>query len=156
MKKKYWIGILIAVIIAVASIFILWKFFINTAQNAHYVIEDAKGTAIEFIEEKSFFDEFKTEGNNVYFYCNIAVKNGGQDTIKFKLSAVSEEDKNSGLLKNAKMKIIDSKTSEEQIFEIEAGQEQIYEVEFFSEKGDQEALQKMDRMLPETIIMTVL
>lgn len=157
MKKRKYIWIIIAGLAAAALVFIGCRvFWGNAAKEAEYIIRGTEGTAISFDEKTSFFSEFEAVGNDVYFYCNISVKNDGPQDIKFKLSAMSDEDRKSGLLETAEMDAVDLKTGTEQVFEIAAGQEKTYRVAFRTTKGTMEPPRKVDRMLPETIIMTVL
>lgn len=157
MKKRKRIWVVIAGLAAAALIFNGCRMFLgNTAEEAEYIIRGTEGTAISFDEKTSFFSEFEVVGNDVYFYCNISVKNDGPQDIKFKLTAVSDEDQKSGLLETAEMDAVDLETGAEQVFEIAAGQEKTYKVAFRTTKGTMEPPRKVDRMLPGTIIMTVL
>lgn len=157
MKKRKCIWVVIAVLAATVLIFNGCRMFLeNAAEEAEYIIRGTEGTAISFDEKTSFFSDFEVVGNDVYFHCDISIKNDGPQDIKFKLAAVSDEDQKSGLLETAEIDAVDLKTGTEQVFEIPAGQEKTYKVAFRTAKGTMEPPRKVDRMLPGTIIMTVL
>ncbi|MEG2189596.1 MAG: hypothetical protein RRY08_07160 [Christensenella sp.] len=154
--KKWVLILIVIIIIAVILIIGIWSFFEQTAQNAEFAVEGNENAEFAVNAEESFFSEFKVDTNNVYFYCNIAVQNNGSEDVSFTLQATDNEDCKSGLLKDAEMSAIDIKTKELQVFNSKAGVSESYRVVFCGARGEQYPPQKLDRMLPEIITLTVL
>lgn len=156
MKNKKWLWAVIPVAVVVLIFVGIWAFSANTAQKPSYLIEGREDARMSFDAERGTFRDFEVAEDNVYFYCDIVLKNDGAADVRFKLSAISEEDQKSGLLKEAEMKALDPQTGQEQIFEIGSGEQRIFSVTFCAEKGALEPPGKVDRMLPGTIIMSIL
>lgn len=128
MKQK--ISVIIALTIILLCICSCWK------------------NEISIDNDESFYSDFKIEDDKVYIYCNVLVKNPGNDNEKISLSGVFENDKKSGLLKKELLNGYsdDCETTE---FNLKRGDNQI-EVVFIGDYAGTN--QKYDRLLPRIII----
>ncbi len=99
--------------------------------------------------DKSFFNDYDIDGENVYIRCSICIENTADTPIEFNLSASSPDDYGK-LLDNSGLEAVTS-SNETEAFIIEAGSTQTIEVTFLGKKGPKDT--KADRLLPKRIII---
>lgn len=63
-----------------------------------------KHTGLEVVKDTSYFSDYKVDGEKVYIYCAVTIKNSSSEEKTFKLNALFNDDVKLGLIKNSDLK----------------------------------------------------
>lgn len=104
-----------------------------------------------YIDNESFFSDFKVEDGNVYIYCTLIIKNATGTEKNISLKALLKDDTENGLLQEP---LLDGYSINEsaQSFHLQEGKNRL-DVVFVGKHAG--GYQKHDRTLPEIIITEI-
>ena len=129
------------------------------------ILDQAKGISVELMgdeystkewlvldKQNSTFDSFEIQGDQVLFYCQLAVENTTEHPLRFSTTAKSFND-DGKLLSNNKL-ISKDENGEMIYYEIAPDTKELVDVVLRGEKGPEDA--KADRNLPGVITLDIL
>ena len=146
MKNKFILIMLfksIVIVFTFLSIFVL----LNACENS----QPPSSSLITIDKSKSFFSDFEIRDDKVYILCNVVIKNTFSIEKEIKLNAIFNDDKESGLLKEALLAGYKD-DFETDIFCVNSG-ETIIKVFFVGDWGGNRI--KHDRNLPDINITII-
>jgi hypothetical protein len=110
---------------------------------AFYIID--KNYGLQIISSESSYSSYYIQNDKVYICCKVTVKNSSNESKKFTLDALMNDDYKNGLLKQAK--IFAYNNDEKSVFNIKSNSTSTYDVVFVGDYGGN--LQKNDKKLPQ-------
>lgn len=107
---------------------------------------------LKVITDKCSYSDYAIEGDKVYIYCGITVKNSSSGAKTFQLNAIMKDDVELGLLKAENIKGYNSDLTSD-IFTIEKKTTDAFPVVFVGDFAGTN--KKHDRLVPEIVITEV-
>lgn len=104
---------------------------------------------LELIQDTSFFSKYEVNGDKVYIYCEVEIRNNSSLDSTCKINALFKEDKELGLLKSGNLAGYNVGKTEDEFF-IPSNSNQSFSIVFIGDYAG--TYKKSNRELPEIIL----